>query len=354
MARSDWKFSLVFAQGQPILDAVKLWQASEDAGLDLLGIADSPNLLRELYVSATMCAVNTKKADIITYVTNPVTRHPSVTASAFMSLNELAPGRIGMGIGTGDSALWSIGQKGARVAAIREYILTVKALLRGEKVTWQGSQFEAAWSGVEPFDLPVYVACAGPKILRMAAEVADAGIVTMGFAPEDVAYVRNIVDEGLTASGRRADDFQIWWNAHMAFDESVEAAAERSMGWSPYWLTMGSLEGKGIPDGLKDKLKQLNADAHNLDAVYRSKDRQQTLVNRAKELGVYEWMLSRSPRLFGTPQDIAARFNELGRAHDMKHWILFMISRSSWDASPHEERLDQINKLGREVIPLLT
>ncbi len=353
MAREDWKFSLVFAQGQPLPDAVKLWQASEDVGLDMLGVADSPNLLRELYVSTTMCAINTMKADIITYVTNPVTRHPSVTASAFMSLNELAPGRIGMGIGTGDSALWSIGQPGARVATMRAYIVTVKALLRGDRATWQGDTFQAAWSGIEPFDLPVYVACAGPKILRMAAEVADGAIVTMGFAPEDVAYVRDIVDRGLEASGRSADDFQIWWNAHMAFDESVEAAAERSMGWSPYWLTMGSLEGKGIPEEFKDKLKALNIDAHDLDAVYRSKDRQKTVVERAKKLGVYDWMLSRSPRLFGTPQDIAARFNELGREHDMKHWILFMISRASWDASPHEERLDQIHKLGREVIPLV-
>ena len=353
MAREDWKFSLVFAQGQPLPEAAKLWQASEDAGLDMLGIADSPNMLRELYVSTTMCAINTEKVDIITYVTNPVTRHPSVTASAFMSLNELAPGRIGMGIGTGDSALWSIGQRGARVAAMREYILTVKALLRGEKVAWQDTVFEAAWSGIEPFNLPVYVACAGPKILRMAAEVADGAIVTMGFAPEDIVYVRNIVDEGLHASGRTANDFQIWWNAHMAFDDSVEAAAERSMGWSPYWLTMGSLEGKGIPENMKEKLRQLNADAHDLDAVYRSKDRQKTLVERAKTLGVYDWMLSRSPRLFGTPADIAARLNHLGREHDMKHWILFMISRSSWDASPHEERLDQIDMLGRQIIPIL-
>ncbi len=352
MPSSDWRLSLIFAQGQPLANAVKLWRACEDAGLAMVGVADSPNLLRELYVSTTVCALNIHKSRIITYVTNPVTRHPSVTAAAFMSLNEVAPGRITMGIGSGDSALWSIGKKGARVQLMREYVTAVKALVRGEHATWDGYRFKGEWSSFEPFELPVYVACSGPKILRMAAEVADGAIITMGFAPEDVAYVRAIVAEGLAASGRVERDFEIWWNAHVVFDESYEQAAARSLGWSPYWLTMGSLDGKGIPDELKEKFKQLNADAHDLNAVYRATDRNRVVLERAKALGVYDWMMHHSPRLFGTPADVAKRLNEMG-ALDMKRWIFFATSRGAWAGSPEEERLDLIHKLGREVTPLL-
>ncbi|MSP52480.1 MAG: LLM class flavin-dependent oxidoreductase [Alphaproteobacteria bacterium] len=353
MTATDWRFSLIFAQGQPLQNAVKLWKACEDAGLFMVGVADSPNLLRELYVSTTLCALGTSRAKIITYVTNPVTRHPSVAAAAFMSLNEIAPGRIAMGVGSGDSALWSIGKKGARVQQMRDYITAVKALLRGETANWDGYSFKAEWSAYEPFDLPVYVACSGPKILRMAAEVADGAIVTMGFAPEDVAYVRGIVAEGRRTAGRSDRDFALWWNAHVVFDESYEKAAERSLGWSPYWLTMGSMEGKGIPDELKEKFKQLNSDAHDLNAVYHAKDRNKVVLERAKALGVYDWMMRHSPRLFGTPRDVATRLNEFG-ARDMKQWIFFATSRGAWAGSPEEERLDLINKIGREVTPLLS
>ena len=353
MANSDWKMSVIFAQGQQLNKAVELWQACEKAGLDMIGVADSPNLLREMYVSTTMGLINTESIQVITYVTNPVSRHPSVTASGFMTLNELSPGRIGMGIGSGDSALWSIGQKGAKVALMRDYIVAVKALLRGERVKWDDYEFKGEWSFVEPFDLKVYVACSGPKILRAAAEVADGAIVTMGFSPEDVDNVKGIVAEGLAASGRSEKDFEIWWNAHITFDESYDAAAQRSLGWSPSWLSMGSLKGKGIPDEFKEKLKELNADTHDLNAVYRSKNRESTVVERAKELGIYDWLISRSPRLFGTSDDVAARLNELGSQHDMKRWIFFATGRGARSSAGNEERLAYINQLTGEVRPQL-
>ena len=353
MANSDWKMSVIFAQGQQLGKAVELWQACETAGLDMVGVADSPNLLREMYISTAMALTGTESIPVITYVTNPVSRHPSVTACGFMTLNELAPGRIGMGIGSGDSALWSVGKKGAKVALMRDYIVAVKALLRGERVNWDGYEFKGEWSFFEPFDLKVYVACSGPKILRVAAEVADGAIVTMGFSAEDVDYVKGIVADGLAASGRRDKEFEIWWNAHITFDESYEAAAARSLGWSPSWLTMGSLEGKGIPDEYKEKLRQLNADSHDLNAVYRSKNREQTVVDRAKELGLYDWLLSRSPRLFGTSDDVANRLNELGRDHDMKKWIFFATGRGERSAATNEERLAYIDQLTGQVRPQL-
>ena len=354
MANADWKMSVIFAQGQQLTKAVELWQACETAGLDMIGVADSPNLLREMYISTSMALTGTESIPVITYVTNPVSRHPSVTACGFMTLNELAPGRIGMGIGSGDSALWSIGKKGAKVGLMRDYIVAVKALLRQERVNWDGYEFKGEWSFVEPFDLKVYVACSGPKILRVAAEVADGAIVTMGFSPEDVDYVKGIVADGLAASGRSDKDFEIWWNAHITFDDSYEAAAARSLGWSPSWLTMGSLSGKGIPDEYKARLKELNADTHNLNATYKSKNREQTVVARAKKLGLYDWLLSRSPRLFGTSDDVASRLNELGRDHDMTKWIFFATGRGERSTATNEERLAYIDQLTKEVRPQLT
>ena len=352
MADKKMKFSVMFAQGQPLDKAVELWKACEEEGMSMVGVADSPALLRELYVSTTMCVLNTSKVQVITYVTNPISRHPSVTAAAFMTLNELAPGRIGMGIGTGDSAMWGVGLKPARLSRTRDYILTVKGLLRGEEVTWEGSKFKAEWSAWSPpVELPVYVACAGPKVLRMAAEVAEGGLVTMGFSPEDVANIRAIVAEGHAAAGR-SDDFDIWWNAHVTFADSVEAARATSLGWSPSWLTMGSLEGKGIPDEYKEKLLQLNVDTHDLEAVYRSPNREVTIVERAKKLGIYDWLMSRSPGLMGTPADVTVRLKEL-RDRDMLNWIFFATGRGPRASASNAERLELVRTLSRQIMPNL-
>ena len=96
-------------------------RAVDESGLHSIGIADSPMHLRDMHLACAACALNTSKTKIITGVTNPVTRHPSVMASAFLQLEELAPERIICGIATGDSALWGVGLKPAKLAELREY-----------------------------------------------------------------------------------------------------------------------------------------------------------------------------------------------------------------------------------------
>ena len=144
MAKSKMKLGLNFTQQKNLRDVAKWYEACDKAGLAVVGTPDSPALLRELYVSTTVAAMATSRIQIMTMVTNPVTRHPSITASAAMSLDELAPGRIAIGIATGDSALWATKQKAATVADLREYILAVKALLRGEPATYRGENLRAS------------------------------------------------------------------------------------------------------------------------------------------------------------------------------------------------------------------
>ena len=64
-----------------------------------------------------------------TFVTNPLTRHPAVTAGAIASINELSDGRAFLGIGTGDSAVYNVGLKAARLAEFREALEAIKGFL---------------------------------------------------------------------------------------------------------------------------------------------------------------------------------------------------------------------------------
>ena len=346
MAKQGMQLGLNFTQHKDLRDVAKWYEACDRAGLALVGTPDSPALLRELYVSTTIAAMVTSQIRIMTLATNPVTRHPSITASAAMSLDELAPGRIAIGIASGDSALWATRQQPAKIAEMREYILAVKALLRGEPATWRGKTFEQRWSNWEPRDIPIYVACSGPKVLSMAAQVADGVVVTMGFAPENVEMIQATIQRACGEVGRDPETVDFWSNALVTFDESKERAMEYSLGWTTNWLTEMTMNGKGIPQEIREPLMRMNADIHDLDAVYKTPDRGRVLVRRAKDLGIHDWIIEHSPRLWGTPDDICERLGELADM-GLNNWVFLQQSKGTFVGGADAEKLDLIEKLGQ-------
>ena len=335
----------VLQQG-PISKGPEWWKLLDDAGVHVIGLPDSPALVRELYVVSAMCAANTSRATIMTCVTNPLSRDPAVTASALLTLEELAPGRVSLGIGTGDSAMWGVGMRPARVARLREYIMAVKALLHGDEATYGGRTFRMQWSDLPvPADIPVVVAVSGPRVLQMACETSDGMLLSMGFGPHNVSYVRELVEQGCARAGRDPAEMQLWWNSEVVFGDSGEEARERAMGVATEWMTMGSLEGKQIPDHLKDALVQFNADTHDIASEYQDEGRERILIDRARELGLYDWLLARAPGLWGRPEDIAQRLREFD-AQGMDRWMFF-VGRSESD------RMNQLRLICNGVMPLL-
>ena len=340
------RIALNVLQQGPLSDGPEWWTFADRAGVDVIGLPDSPALVRELYVVAALCAERTSRARIMTSVTNPLSRDPSVTASCLLTLEEVAPGRVACGIGTGDSALWGVGLRPATVAQLRDYIVAVKALLRGEEAHYQGRRFRMQWTDLPAgADIPVVVPVSGPKVLRMACEVSDGMLLSMGFGPHNVDYVRRLVEEGCEAAGRDPGELELWWNSEVVFGDSPEEALSRGMGVSTEWLTMGSLEGKQIPDELKQALLQFNADTQDIAADYQDEGRQRAHIERARELGLYDWLLARAPGLWGRPTDVARRLREL-EARGMDRWM-FYVGRSESD------RMNQLRLICDGVLPLL-
>jgi 5,10-methylenetetrahydromethanopterin reductase len=182
-------------------------------------------------------------------------------------------------------------------------------------------------------------------VLTAACEVADGLLLSMGTGPHNVAYVMSLGGEGCRAAGRQPTDLELWWNSEVVFGSSPDDARTRSLGVSTAWLTVGSMEGKQIPEHLREPLQQFNRDIHDLDSMYRAEDRQARLVERAKALGLYEWFAERAPGLWGTPSDIANRLRVLDAA-GLHRWMFF-VGRSE------QERVSHIRRLCTEVLPLL-
>ena len=114
MQHRQIKFAATSRPGDPreLTDWVR---RAESLGFDRIGIADSPALYRDVWVSSVQIAQATTSIPFGPWVTNPISRHPVVTASAALSVNELAPGRVYVGIGTGNSGVYNLGKKASRI-----------------------------------------------------------------------------------------------------------------------------------------------------------------------------------------------------------------------------------------------
>ena len=94
--RSGW-----VGRNIPIYDVPAHAKAAEECGFDMMGWVDQPNLSRDMYSSLTVAALNTSRIRLMSAVTDPITYHPSVTATAHATLNEVSGGRAVLGAGGG-------------------------------------------------------------------------------------------------------------------------------------------------------------------------------------------------------------------------------------------------------------
>ena len=203
-----------------IKEYLDLVDAAEEVDADIIGLGDGQDLWLELYTTLALTAANTKRARLGPTVTNPLTRHPAVTASAIATLHQYTEGRAYLGISTGLSALRNIGMKAATTDEMEAYIRAVQGLTAGETVDWKGSKLKLSW---KPKRVPVFVGGQGPRVLGMAGRVADGAIVGGGVtSPEKVRQMQGYVEAGAKQAGRKMQDLEMWWLVRVVVAPSVE------------------------------------------------------------------------------------------------------------------------------------
>ncbi|MET7734685.1 LLM class flavin-dependent oxidoreductase [Streptomyces sp. NPDC005402] len=134
-------------------------------------------------------------------------RNVAVTAMEAATLHRMFPGRAVLGVGHGVQD-W-MGQVGARAESpltlLREYLVALRALLAGERVTTRGRYVSLDGVALDwPPDGPVEVltGATGPRTLRLAGEAADGTMLTAATPPEGVRRARRLIDEGRQKAGR--------------------------------------------------------------------------------------------------------------------------------------------------------
>ena len=192
----------------------KLAKEAEDVGFDSVWFPDSQMIWSDCYSTMALAAQATSKVRLGTGVSIPGTRIAPVTAQSIAGINQLAPGRVFLGLGTGNTAMRVMGMKPMLLKDFEEYLRVLKALLKGEEVdfTFNGVtksiQFLHQDLGFYNLEdtVPVYVAANGPKALRLAGKYGDGLISAAAEKPEEVAFSLGMVQEGADSIGRTLPD----------------------------------------------------------------------------------------------------------------------------------------------------
>jgi 5,10-methylenetetrahydromethanopterin reductase len=172
---------------------------AELLGWDAAFLPDSQLRRRDTYVLLAAAARATERITLGPLLANPVTRHPTVTASSMATIDELAPGRTLLGWGVGDTAVRLAGLGPARVRELEASTRLIRALLDGKAVD-VGAARPAHLPHHRP--VPIWIAAGGPRTLRMAGGVADGVFIRVGTHPANIARAVALIRDGAAAAGR--------------------------------------------------------------------------------------------------------------------------------------------------------
>jgi 5,10-methylenetetrahydromethanopterin reductase len=178
------QLSCAFAPNAECIEYVKL---AESLGYQRAWFADSPALYGDVWIAIARAALSTERIGLGTAVLIPSLRHVMATASAIASIEEIATGRLTVGIGTGFTGRRMFGKNALPWKEVEAYVRNLKGLLRGFEVTIDGKICKMfhppAFAPKRPIATPIFVAAGGPRGLKVASEVGD-GLICAGVIPE--------------------------------------------------------------------------------------------------------------------------------------------------------------------------
>ena len=167
----------------------QLARQAEAWGFAGLLLADSQSLTADIWIELALAGAATSRLRLGPGVTNPLTRHIAVTASAAATLQAETEGRAVLGLAQGDSALTQIGRKRLSVEEFERQLQLLQGLLRGEDVQLQGARSAIRWlTAIKLPKVPVRVAASGPRTIEAASRHADGVDLTLGAEPERLRW----------------------------------------------------------------------------------------------------------------------------------------------------------------------
>ena len=208
------RLGIYLQDAHPIAEAMEYATYAEQSGFEAVWQADS-RLVRDAVVPMAAFATCTETLKIGSGVVDCWTRNPARLASTFSTLDDLAPGRIILGIGAWWDPLASkVGVERRRpLTAMREIVEACRALLADETVSFHGEfvhldgvELDYVYQPRRPKEVPIYIGATGDRMLELTGEIADGVVLNYLVSPE---YNRKAMDrlaDGAARAGRSIDD----------------------------------------------------------------------------------------------------------------------------------------------------
>lgn len=311
---------------------VKLAVLAEQAGFDYVWFPHD-TFMQNTWVLTTAVAEHTSRINICTIGTNPYTSDPSEIATYIATLDELSEGRavLGLGLHTAEMVEWTGIEAKNHLTRTREAIEIVRALLRGEVVSYQGREFswcDQCYLRFKPWraEIPIYVVAFGPDYLALSGAIGD-GSLPMITPPESAVYMVAAIAAGARQAGRDLAEIDIAGCAWLALSESRSAVAKMLCPMVAYfgpYLEEPALATIGLSQADFQPHKELIA-AGKYDEAYAL---------------VTEQMLRLA--ITGTPRDVIKRIERLAEAG---------ISQVNLGGPLGPDPAEAIRLMGEQVIP---
>ncbi len=199
----------------------------EQLGYDGLLLADSQNLVGDVFVELALAARRTSVLGLGTGVVNPQTRHPAVVAGAAATLQLESRGRAVLGVGRGDSSLARLGLPRPGTRQLTTFVDQLRTYVRGGTVSGDVPNRLEWLAGSDLAPVPVELAATGPQTIALGAVRADRVMLTVGADPARIAWAVDLARAARRDAG--LDPEQLAVGAYLNVGCHPDAAVARDL-----------------------------------------------------------------------------------------------------------------------------
>ncbi len=264
---SEGRVALYLQDKHPIRDGMDYVRHAEEAGFEAVWQAES-RLVREATVPMAAFAAVTERIKVGSGVVNCWTRNVGLMAATFVTLDDLAPGRVMLGIGAWWEPLATkVGVRRERpLTAMREYLQVVRRLVAMENVTFHGEyvdvqdiQIDIVHGDRSPRQVPIYLGATGMQMMELAGEVADGVLLNYLVGPRYDATALEHLAAGAARSGRTVEDIDRPQLVVCSLDEDRELALDRARELVTQYLGQQPhiMKASGVDQSLLDEIGQV-------------------------------------------------------------------------------------------------
>jgi 5,10-methylenetetrahydromethanopterin reductase len=240
----------------------------EADGWDGISYGDNQCRIGDVVLTLALAAQATDRLQFTQGCTNAVTRHTTVVAATWASLQELSGGRMRLGLGRGDSALADIGLAMQPVAQFEESVSQIRALLAGGEVAFDQNAGTAKVRGVASLNyrkshvtsrlewldpdihrVPIDLTVAGPRTIGVAARHADRIMLSVGADPERLRWAVELAREEAEKAGRDPDEISYGAYIQIICSSDLEYATQHAKNAVAVHARFQGLHGAGSATG---------------------------------------------------------------------------------------------------------